>query len=490
MPADKYTQLWEETWNRVRSYNNIDAEQVNAFFSRLQPQAFSEGFLMLTADTDFIKKWVETNYSHLIKQALEEQYGVPFTVAIEVHESAPYAPVVNNTPINTPVQSTQNTPLNTPPVHKKNNEGVVAPSPTEEIPSHVANTDNALISEYSFDNFVVGESNRYAYSMALSVAEKPGNPQLNPLFIYGKSGLGKTHLLRAIQNYVALNYPTMKTVYVDSTELVNDYTNAAIRGGGKEYNIFMQRYMDADIVLIDDVQGLQGKTETINAVFSIFKHLTDRGKQIILSADRAPKNIDLEERVKTRFNQGTPCDIQPPEMETKLGIIKKYIEDYQDKSQTSFEITPEIQEYVAQISGSNIRELKSAINRIILYGHSMGKTTISIEEVSQLLKDHFSGGPSRRIQVSDIQNAVEEFFHISHADLIGSKRSANISHARQVAVYLCRTMIDIPFTSIGKEFGNRDHTTIMYGVTQIEEKCKESQELNEEIEIIKKMIME
>lgn len=490
MPADKYTQLWEETWNRVRSYNNIDAEQVNAFFSRLQPQAFSEGFLMLTADTDFIKKWVETNYSHLIKQALEEQYGVPFTVAIEVHESAPYVPVVNNTPINTPVQSTQNTPLNTPPVHEINHEGVVAHNSTEEIPTHVTNTDNALISEYSFDNFVVGESNRYAYSMALSVAENPGLTQLNPLFIYGKSGLGKTHLLRAIQNYVSSNYSEMKTVYVDSTELVNDYTNAAIRGGGEEYNTFMQRYMDADMVFIDDVQNLQGKNETLNVVFQIFKHFTDRGKQVVLSADRSPKNLSIDPRLQSRFNQGTPCDIQAPEMETKLGIIKQYIKDYKTKSQFTFELSPEIQEYVAQISGSNIRELKSAINRIILYSHSMGKTTISIEEVSQLLKDHFSGGPSRRIQVSDIQNAVEEFFHISHADLIGSKRSANISHARQVAVYLCRTMIDIPFTSIGKEFGNRDHTTIMYGVTQIEEKCKESQELNEEIEIIKKMIME
>ncbi len=490
MPADKYTQLWEEIWNRVRSYNNIDAEQVNAFFSRLQPQAFSEGFLMLTADTDFIKKWVETNYSHLIKQALEEQYNVPFTVAIEVHESAPYAPIVNNAEINVPVQSNQNTPLNTTQIGNINHEGTLPSTPAEEISHHISTAENALISEYSFNNFVVGESNRYAYSMALSVAENPGLTHLNPLFIYGKSGLGKTHLLRAIQNYVALNYPTMKTVYVDSTELVNDYTNAAIRGGGKEYNIFMQRYMDADIVFIDDVQNLQGKDETLNVVFQIFKHLTDRGKQVVLSADRSPKNLSIDPRLQSRFNQGTPCDIQAPEMETKLGIIKQYIEDYKTKSQFTFELNPEIQENVAQISGSNIRELKSAINRIILYSHSMGKSTISNEEVSQLLKDHFSGGPSRRIQVSDIQKAVEEFFHISHADLIGSKRSANISHARQVAVYLCRTMIDIPFTSIGKEFGNRDHTTIMYGVTQIEEKCKESQELNEEIEIIKKMIME
>ena len=475
MPGDKYTQLWEEIWDRVRTYQNIDADQVNAFFSRLQPQAFSEGFLMLTADTDFIKKWVETNYAHLIKQALEEKYDVPFTVAIEVDSSANYAPVVNPNPqVETPAEVAPTT----------------TPLQVKEEPSTNTALDNSLISEYSFDNFVVGSSNQLAYSMALSVAENPGLSHLNPLFIYGKSGLGKTHLLRAIQNYAALNYPQMKTVYVDSMELVSNYTDAAIRGGGKEYSNLMQRYTDADIILIDDVQNLQNKPETLNMVFQIFKILTDHGKQVVLSADRAPKNIDIDERTRTRFNQGGTCDIQPPETETKLGILKNYIDEIKTNSQTPVEISPGIQEYVAQISSSNIRELKSAINRIVLYAHSMGKNELTVDEVSQLLRDHFSGGSNRRLQVSDIQNAVEEFFNISHTDLISGKRSANISHARQVAFYLCRTMIDIPYTSIGKEFGNRDHTTIMYGVTQIEEKCRESRELNEEIEIIKKKILE
>ena len=329
--------------------------------------------------------------------------------------------------------------------------------------------------------------------MALSVAETPNTEQLNPLFIYGKSGLGKTHLLRAIQNYISQAYPQLKTIYVDTMELVNDYTDAAISGGGKNFTQFKQRYTTADVVLIDDVQNLQYKNETINMVFQIFNQLVDHGKQLVFSADRAPKHIDIEERYRSRFNQGGTVNIQPPENETKLGIIRNYIkeykEEYQNKEDFNFEISPEVQEYVAQNSSSNIRELKSAITKIIYYMQNLGKDEITIDETSQLLQDHFTGGLMKKKTVADIQRVVEEYFNISHTDLVGAKRSANISHARQVGIYLCRTMIDIPFTAIGKEF-NREHATVMYSVTQIEEKRKESRELNEELEIIQQLILQ
>lgn len=482
MPGDAYEQLWLDIWEKVRSYNNTGVEQINAFFSRLQPQAFSEGFLMLTADTEFIKNWVETHYVGLIQQALQEKYEVPFTVAVEVDSSAPYTP-----PITQP--NTSPSPAQT----QNQTQSEQATPPTNQTPqenSLKANQQNSrLISEYSFDNFVVGSSNRLAYSMALSVAETPGEEQLNPLFIYGKSGLGKTHLLRAIQNYIENNYPHMKTIYVDTMELVNDYTDAAIRGGGREYSNFKQRYMDVDIILIDDVQGLQGKDETLNIVFQIFNHLTDRGKQVVLSADRAPKHIDIEERYRSRFSKGGLCDIQPPETETKLGIIKNFSKTTKEKGNFNFELSSEIQEYVAQISSSNIRELKGAITTLFLHGQAFGEDSLTINNVSEILKNNFSGGSMKLPSVADIQRVVEKYFNITHTDLVGSKRSANIAHARQVAIYLCRTMIDISYEAIGKEF-NRDHTTIMYGFTQIEEKRRESRELNEELEIIQQMIKE
>lgn len=484
MPGNTYEQLWLDIWERVRSYNNTGAEQINAFFSRLQPQAFSEGFLMLTADTEFIKNWVETHYVGLIQQALEEKYAVPFTVAIEVDSSAPYTPPVVQTGEIVSTEQTETLSSNSTQQFTQSQT-----HPTQHYPTDTTTQNEGLVSEYSFDNFVVGSSNRLAYSMALSVAETPGEEQLNPLFIYGKSGLGKTHLLRAIQNYVATNYPYMKTIYVDTMELVNDYTDAAIRGGGKEYSSFKQRYMDVDIILIDDVQGLQGKDETLNIVFQIFNHLTDRGKQVVLSADRAPKHIDIEERYRSRFSKGGLCDIQPPETETKLGIIKNFSETTKQKGNFNFELSSEVQEYVAQISSSNIRELKGAITTLFLHGQAFGEESLTINNVSEILKNNFSGGSMKLLTVSDIQGAVEKYFNISHADLVGSKRSANIAHARQVAIYLCRSMIDISYEAIGKEF-NRDHTTIMYGFTQIEGKRRESRELNEELEIIQQMIKE
>lgn len=470
MPDDKYERIWNEVWEKVVT-DNIGADQINAFFSRLHPQAFSEGFLMLTSETEFTKKWVEQNYIEDIRGALKEIYGKDFTVAIEVDDTQ-----VTSAPAPAPVIQQTVQPVPEKPVEPSN-----TPTQSEEKTTH-----SNLVSDYTFDNFVVGSSNQLAYSMSLMVAENPGQKDFNPLFLYGKSGLGKTHLLRAIQNYVATAYPHMKTIFVDTMELVNDYTDASREGS---FTAFNDRYNNADMIFIDDVQRLQGKEGSINVVFQLLNSMKDSGRQMVLSADRAPKHIDLDERSITRFSSGSSCDIQPPETETKLGIIRNYVEELKTKNGFNLEISPEIQDYVAHNSSSNIRELKSAITKIFLYGETMGKKEIHIDEVSQLLKDHFSGGTMKKISVADVQKAVEQYYNISHADLVGKKRSANISHARQVGIYLCRTMIDIPFASIGNEF-NREHATVMYSVTQIEEKLRESRELNEELEIIQQLIME
>lgn len=481
MPDDKYEQIWTEVWNKVVA-DNIGADQINAFFSRLHPQAFSEGFFMLTAENAFIKNWVEANYTQHIKRALEEIYNKPFTVAIEVDTTLPVAQATV-----LPQSQTPATPATT--TYQYQPQPISQPQPIQEITHTEEETtpsQNSLASEYRFDNFVVGSSNRLAYSMALAVAETPGQDALNPLFLYGRSGVGKTHLLRAIQNYVAINIPSFKTVYVDTMELVNDYTSASMN---KSFNEFKKRYNEADMVFIDDVQSLQGKEGSINVVFQLFNNMLDSGKQIVFSADRAPKHIDIDERMQTRFNSGGTCDIQPPETETKLGIIRNYIEDIKNKGGFTLEIDHEIQNYIAQNSSSNIRELKSAITKIFYYGQTLGKSSVTLDEVSQILRDHFSGGAMKKLTVAEIQRAVEKYFNISHADLVGKKRSADISHARQVGIYLSRMLIDIPLASIGKEF-NRDHSTVMYAITQIETKCKESRDMDEELEIIKKMIMD
>lgn len=500
MQGDRYATIWNDIVTRVKSYDNMDPSQIDAFFSRLELQAFTEGFAMLTADTEFIKKWIESHYMAAIKQALEDIYGVPFNISIEVDSSAKHQD--SGEDANTGAAqvgssaAAQRAPQPVPSVGatagpSRSAQGAAPEKDLQQPPK--ANNDSAFLdsvaSGYTFENFVRGSSNQMAYSMAVAVAETPGTPQLNPLFIYGRSGLGKTHLLRSIQNYVHKTYPQMATVYVDTMELVNDYTDAAMSKNGRAFTRFKQRYENADVLLIDDVQGLQKKTETLNMVFQILNRMIDHGKQVVLSADRAPKNIDIDERYKSRFNMGGTIDIQPPEPETKLGIIRNCIKECRATGADDFDFPSDVQEYIAEISSSNIRELKSAVTTIVFNLRNGEKSTITIDEAARLLANHFSGGAMKRLTIKDVQSAVEEYYGVSHAELVGKKRSHNITYARQIAIYLCRTMIDIPFNTIGAEF-NRDHSTIMYSFRSVEEKVKESRSVNEELEILRQSILE
>ena len=489
MNSTELQEQWELICNKIREYDTINSSQMNAFFSRLQPQAMSEDFIMLTADNDFIKTWIELHYSRYIQQALKDMYGVDFTVAIEVD-------------INQTVPETDEKPL----VEDKPQKKEEKKESTSSLPQKIEKNndrndvreglDKGIISSIStltFENFVIGESNRMAYSMAVAVAEEPGRPMLNPLFIYGRSGLGKTHLMRAIQNYVNETRPDLSTVYVDSADFLSGYVDASVAHDKQKssYKNFKHRYQNADILLIDDIQYLQGKEQTLDIVFQIFNKMVDEGKQVVLSADRAPKNITMDERYQSRFNSGGTFDIQPPEVETKLGIIKSFVEEYRRTGAYSdFYLPEEIERYIAENSSSNIRELKSAVTKVIYYMSSSGTDEITVEQVSKLLEDHFSGGTMKRLSIADIQKQVELYYDVPHSDLISAKRARKIVYARQIAIYLTRQMLDLPYNYIAKSFGGRDHTTIMYSVTNVEEKLKENRELREEIENIKKKIRE
>ena len=532
MESEKLEQVWRAVCDQVKSYNNIDPSQINAFFSRLQPQAMSEDFLMLTADNDFIKTWIERHYVDFIKQALMDLYRTAFTVLIEVDIAAEAAGAAQGTVASAPAAPSSATmaPAGAPAAAAEGAPagvgGYTAGAPTASQPpsqqtaaeqspiaSQIADAyepvgDDALGDVYqdedepggpdrptstlTFENFVIGDSNRMAYSMAVAVAEMPGKAHLNPLFIYGKSGLGKTHLLRAIQNYVHETMPNLSTIYVDSAELLSDYMEASAAHDKEKssYKNFKTRYEEADVLLIDDVQYLQGKKQTLDIVFQIFNKLTSQGRQVVLSADRAPKNIDIDERYKSRFNSGGTFDIQPPEIETKLGIVKSFVEEYKEnEGKADFSIPEDIQMYIAESSSSNIRELKSAVTKVIYQMTFFNQPDLSLDDVRSLLENHFSGGPSKRLTIADIQKEVETFYKVSHADLVGKKRTRNIIYARQIAIYLSRQMLDLPFNDIGKKF-NRDHSTVMYSVTNVEEKMKESRELREELETLKQLIRE
>ena len=590
MDSGKLAENWNAVCDRVKSYPGIDPSQVNAFFSRLQPQAMSEGFLMLTADNDFIRSWIERHYHSSITQALTDLFNVPFTVIIEVdpNQAANAAPASGSTGANVaPAASAASASAATPvgaaagTMHPANQmtaqapaaasamsasgaaqapamasavstsvpgqvpEGIVADVsagnrgavPSESAFGAAANPLSAYgtataagtaiaaapassaaaaavdpspaceasgaeeqeqtqrertASTLTFENFVIGDSNRMAYSMAVNVAEMPGKTPLNPLFIYGKSGLGKTHLMRAIQNYICETQPYLRTVYVDSAELLSDYMDASAAHDKEKssYRNFKTHYEDADVLLIDDIQYLQGKKQTLDIVFQIFNKLISQGKQIVLSADRAPKNIDIDERYHSRFNQGGTIDIQPPEVETKLGIVRSFIDEYRTTEGGEYFSVPEdIQEYIAENSSSNIRELKSAVTKVIYQMTYFNNPHITIGEVRTLLENHFSGGNSRNLTVEDIQKEVETFFKIKHSDLVGKSRTRNVAYARHIAIYLCRTLLDLPFGEVGKRF-NRDHSTVMHSVATVENMMKNSREVQEELEALKQIIRE
>lgn len=582
MDSSRINENWNEVCAQVKGYEGIDPSQINAFFSRLQPQAMSEGFLMLTADNDFIKTWIERHYVDLIKRALLDLYQVPFTVVVEVDTTAAPAPrVATGSEANAPLTgvpatgapTAASTPVVGTPTGQTGSSSplasgqaaqtfagssMVSPFPTQEpapaqgiaptfptapstttsvapsaapsaapsprpepAPSFTSDAayerfpypdhyiaqradqrENAAArtngraggpaSTLTFENFVIGDSNRMAYSMAVGVAEMPGKTPLNPLFIYGKSGLGKTHLMRAIQNYICETQPYLKTVYVDSAELLSDYMEASAAHDKEKssYKNFKTHYEEADVLLIDDIQYLQGKKQTLDIVFQIFNKLTTQGRQIVLSADRAPKNIDIDERYHSRFNQGGTIDIQPPEIETKLGIVKSYIKEYADNEGLEhFSIPEDIQMYIAENSSSNIRELKSAVTKVIYQINFCNQPNLTIQDVRALLENHFSGGTSKNLTVEDIQKEVESFFKVKHSDLVGPKRARNIVYPRQIAIYLCRQLLDLPFNDIGKKF-NRDHSTAMHSVTTVEEMMRGNRDVQEEIETLKQIIRE
>ena len=498
-----YQKALNEKWNavctRVATYDSVDQTQFKAIVDRLQPQAMSEGFFLLTTENSFLKNWAEKNFVSAITQALSELDGMPYTVVIEIDdsqtdslslESSPYEPKGEVSP-----SQSLKEPLSpaSPSLEPISNEAL--PSLSKEEVSVVSNpfiTGEQAFSSLTFENFVIGESNRMAYSMAVQVAEMPGSTALNPLFIYGKSGLGKTHLMRAIQNYINETQPHLRTVYADAEELISGYTDAVAEHDKEKssYKNFKTKYEDTDVLLIDDIQFLQGKKQTLDIVFQIFNKLINQGKQIILSADRAPKNIDIDERYSSRFLQGGTIDIQPPEVETKLAIVKSYIKEYQStEGNADFTMPEDVQMYIAENSGSNIRELKGAITIVIYHINFSQNKSISINEVTSLLEGHFSGGMSKNLTVEDIQKEVERYYGIKHSDMIGSSRSREIVYPRHIAIYLSKQLLDLTFADIGKKF-KRDHTTIMHSVSKVEELLLKNRDVQEEIETLKQMIRE
>ena len=487
----------DEIWNKtlVLLLEDTDEEDPKTVFLNLLTPVgvFGDQFVLLAESTP-VESWVRKNYLTEIQDKLLQVMGTPISVGLGVSTQKEAPQQTTPAPVET-VQQPEPDWMNqfVDPASLSGHSpspNMAAAEEAERVGGEYASSptsgDEALFSKCTFDTFVVGKSNEFARGAALAVAELPGTAY-NPLFIYGNSGLGKTHLLVAIANYAMQNFPRMATRYVSANKFLNDYVEATQRN---QWGTFNSKYHQVDILLVDDVQYLEGKDETINQLFNIFNEMTNRNKQIVLSADRAPKDIDMDDRMRSRFISGLLADIKPPDYETRLAILKNYLSRVNQHTSFYGNIPDEVLFYLADVATSNIREMEGSITRLVSNMTLLRKDSISVEEAQELLQDFFPTIKEKQIDIALIQSEVERFFNITHDDMISSKRSKGITNPRHIAIYLSRYMTEESLEAIGKKFGGRDHTTVMHSVNKIERDQKDNRQLFDQLEQLRLLINE
>lgn len=364
---------------------------------------------------------------------------------------------------------------------------IAAISPEEEDSSedseNSSNYRNAhLNKKYKFDTFVVGSSNKFAHSACLAVAESPGEVY-NPLYLYGGSGLGKTHLMHSIGHFILEHTPDKKVLYVTSEEFTNEVIESIRNGNAASMTKLREKYRTVDVLMVDDVQFIIGKESTQEEFFHTFNVLHSARKQIILSSDKPPKDMEtLEERFRSRFEWGLIADIQIPDYETRMAILRKNAENFDKK------INDEILDYIATNIKSNIRELEGAFNKIVAFIRLNKVSEMTMEMAEDALKDIINPGQPRTITPALILETVAEHYNISPDDITSRKRNGELIQPRHVVMYLCRNLIDIPFTNIARLLNKKDHTTIIHGVNKITEDMEKDVDLRNKIEVIRKIL--
>ena len=471
--------------------NPVLSRQQQAWLRLVQPIAVVDGFAMLAAPSAIARDNIESVPRGPITRALSSQLGEPVDLAVKVDTSlAADGPPLEDD--DTPHHHTdgddrrdpgpdQQTPTTRPP--RMTQEQIAA-----ERLLHGSDRDEALSSasapglneRYTFGAFVQGNSNRFARAAALAVAEAPARAY-NPLFIWGESGLGKTHLLHAIGHYSLRMYSEQKVKYVSTEEFTNDFINS-VRDGRQ--NMFKKRYREADILLVDDIQFLIGKEQVQEEFFHTFNTIHNAQKQIVISSDRPPKQLQpLEDRLRTRFEWGLITDIQPPELETRIAILDK-------KAKSEDYVVPrEVLELIATRVQRNIRELEGALIRVVAFA-SLNGHEIDVPLAEVVLRDVVSDDDSLQISAATIMAVTAEFFSTSIDELCGTSKTRSLSRARQIAMYLCRELTDLSLPKIGVTFGGKDHTTVMYAQRKILKEIKDDRRTYDQIQELTARIKE
>lgn len=441
--------LWNSFLTKIQE--NLSPMSYETWFMETKLVNLDEGIATIEVPMHIHKNHLKNNYNDLIEEIFTEVTGTNFKFEFYTKEELEeMIPVVEQ---------------------------------TNEIATTTKQVETNLNIQYTFENFIVGESNKFAKATALAVAEKPGF-MYNPLFIYGNSGLGKTHLMHAIGNYI-VKYSNKRVLYVTSENFVSDFIGINRRSkDGTNFDsvdIFKRKYRDIDVLMIDDIQYLGSANQTQQEFFNTFNDLHGNNKQIIISSDRSPDDLKLlENRLRTRFNWGLIIDILPPDFKLRMDIIDKKIEG----QAMAKNFPQDVKEYIASNCTSDIRKLEGAITRVFAYATIMSGSEITLDLAVEALKDYFVKSIVSKNKIDQVQQLVANHYNITVEDLKSKKRVAAISVPRQIAMYICRTVLEESLPKIGIEFGGKDHTTVMHSVDKIKKEILNNSILEMEIQKI------
>lgn len=442
--------IWQKSLELLK--DELTSIGYNTWILTIEPLSISANTIILGVPADFNKNLIESRYSALIKnaisQAASKEYAISFVLTSPENEGSSHKP------------------------HNESSSNINGNN-SDEIVMSVLNP------KYTFETFVIGNGNRLAQAASLAVAEAPSRAY-NPLFIYGGSGLGKTHLMHATGNYILSQNSTLKVLYVTSENFTNELINAIKNNTNEE---FRYKYRNIDVLLIDDIQFIGGRERTQEEFFHTFNTLYEANKQIIITSDKHPREINtLEERLRSRFEWGLTADIQPPDVETRIAILRK-------RAQIESLFVPnDIMVYIAENIATNIRLLEGALNKVVAFASLTGQN-ITLDLAVEVLKDALSANNEKVINSIAILEAVARYYDIKPGEFRSKKRSRDIAYPRQIAMYLCRNLTGMSLPQIGGEFGGRDHTTVIHAIEKIKEEIEKVPQTKRLIEDIKANII-
>lgn len=445
---ENITDLWNKALSHIEK--KISKPSFDTWLKSTSAHSLDKDTLTIVAPNEFARDWLEQRYYDLISDSLFEITGEKLKIKFIIPQNTKEDEIKAETSTQRP---------------KKNDEQT-------DFPQTMLNPKN------TFDTFVIGSGNRFAHAASLAVAEAPAKAY-NPLFIYGGVGLGKTHLMHAIGHYVLEHNPNAKVVYLSSEKFTNEFINSIRDNKAAE---FRNKYRKVDVLLIDDIQFLAGKESTQEEFFHTFNTLHEENKQIVISSDRPPKEIPtLEDRLRSRFEWGLITDITPPDLETRIAILRK------KAKAEGLDIPNEVMLYIANQIDSNIRELEGALIRVVAYSSLINKD-INADLAAEALKNIIPSSKPKIITIQDIQKVVGEYFNVKVEDFKAKKRTKSIAFPRQIAMYLSRELTDFSLPKIGEEFGGRDHTTVIHAHDKITKMLKEDHELQNQIKEINDLL--